>query len=180
MDGVLATGHGGVDADHVPVGNLVGSGRAYQLVGFTPDRDFRYIEINRALRALYPEVVASAVEQINLIGGRVVQEEATQLLTVNGEFTVSVCIASCLATASGALRWQIRFDTSLSPDVIVALRMDPENTEILDYYILPRANLPAPQVRLGEHNGLALDSFRFGSLDHLYEMAARVSVDDLQ
>ncbi|MEA2909828.1 MAG: hypothetical protein QOJ15_1909 [Bradyrhizobium sp.] len=154
--------------------------RAYQLVGFTPDRDFRYIEINRALRALHPEIVASAIKQIALIGGKVVQEEATQLLTVNGEFTVSVCIARCLATASGALRWQIRFDTSLSPDVIVALRMDPENTEILDYYILPRANLPAPQVRLGEHNGLALDSFRFGSLDHLYEMAARVNVDDLQ
>jgi DNA invertase Pin-like site-specific DNA recombinase len=154
--------------------------RAYQLVGFTSDRDFRYIEINRALRALHPEIVASAIKQIALIGGKVVQEEATQLLTVNGEFTVSVCIARCLATASGALRWQIRFDTSLSPDVIVALRMDPENTEILDYYILPRANLPAPQVRLGEHNGLALDSFRFGSLDHLYEMAARVNVDDLQ
>jgi hypothetical protein len=25
--------------------------RAYQLVGFTPDRDFRYIEINRVLRS---------------------------------------------------------------------------------------------------------------------------------
>jgi hypothetical protein len=154
--------------------------RAYQLVGFTPDRDFRYIEINRALRALHPEIVASAIEQIILIGGKVVQEEATQLLTVNGEFTVSVCIARCLATAAGALRWQIRFDTSLSPDVIVALRMDPENREILDYYILPRANLPTPQIRLGEHNGLALDSFRFESLDHLYEMAARVSLDDLR
>ncbi|HTG06612.1 MAG TPA: recombinase family protein [Bradyrhizobium sp.] len=81
--------------------------RAYQLVGFTPDRDFRYIEINRALRALHPEVVASAVEQIALIGGKVVEDEATQLLTVNGEFTVSVCIARCMATASGALRWQI-------------------------------------------------------------------------
>jgi len=154
--------------------------RAYQLVGFTSDRDFRYIEINRALRALHPEIVASAIKQIALIGGKVVQEEATQLLTVNGEFTVSVCIARCLATASGALRWQIRFDTSLAPDVIVALRMDPDNTEILDYYILPRANLPTPQARLGEHNGLALDSFRFESLDQLYEMAARVNVDDVR
>jgi len=154
--------------------------RAYQLVGFTADRDFRYIEINRALRAMHPEVVASAIEQITLIGGAVAKEQATQLLTVNGEFTVSVCIARCLVTVSGALRWQIRFDTSLSPDVIVALRMDPENKEILDYYILPRANLPTPQVRLGEHNGLALDSFRFEGLDQLYEMAARVNVDDVR
>lgn len=154
--------------------------RAYQLVGFTPERDFRYIEINRALRALHPEIVSYAIEQIALVGGKVFQEEKTQLLTVNGEFTVSVCIARCLATAAGALRWQIRFDTSLSPDVIVALRMDPENREVQDYYILPRTDLPTPQVRLGEHNGLALDSFRFESLDQLYEMAARVNVDDVR
>src|SRR5207302_11196154 len=31
--------------------------RAYQLVGFAPDRDYRYIDINRSLRALFPEVM---------------------------------------------------------------------------------------------------------------------------
>ena len=49
-----------------------------------------------------------------------------------------------------------------------------------DYYVLPRIDLPGPQVRLGEHNGLALDSFRFDSLDQLYEMAARTKLGDLQ
>jgi hypothetical protein len=33
-------------------------GRAYQLVGFTPDRDYRCVEINRALRLLQPAIVA--------------------------------------------------------------------------------------------------------------------------
>jgi hypothetical protein len=33
-------------------GSLV---RAYQLVGYSPGRDFRYIETNRALRALHPD-----------------------------------------------------------------------------------------------------------------------------
>ena len=28
--------------------------RAYELIGFTPERDYRYIEINRALRRMYP------------------------------------------------------------------------------------------------------------------------------
>src|SRR5471030_2239639 len=32
-------------------------GRAYQLVGYTPERDFQYIEINRLLRALQPEII---------------------------------------------------------------------------------------------------------------------------
>lgn len=155
-------------------------GRAYQLVGFTPDRDFRYVEINRILRGLQPEIVAEAIEQIGQIGGRVEQDQRTHMLTINNEFTVSVCIARCHETAAGSLRWQIRFDTSLSPDVIVALRMDRENQVVQDYYILPRIDLPGPQVRLGEHNGLALDSFRFDTLDQLYEMAARTKLGDLR
>ena len=47
--------------------------RAYQLVGFTPDRDLRYIEINRALRILHAEVVGATVQQIIDLGGSVSQ-----------------------------------------------------------------------------------------------------------
>ena len=155
-------------------------GRAYQLVGFTPERDLTYIEINRLLRELLPEIVMEAIGQIGEIGGRVEQDSQTQMLTVNDEFTVALCIARCQETAAGTLRWQIRFDTGLSPDVIIALRMDRENQAVQDYYILPRVDLPGPQVRLGEHNGLALDSFRFDTLDQLYEMAARVKIGDVQ
>ena len=157
-----------------------GLGRAYQLVGFTPDRDLRYIEINRALHNLYPEIIEAAVDAIAQLGGRLRQDKHSRLVTINDEFTVSICIARCQATAAGSLRWQIRFDTSLNPDVVVALRMDRENEDILDYFILPRIDLPGPQVRLGEHNGLALDSFRFDTLDQLYEMAARVPTERVQ
>ena len=33
--------------------------RAYQMIGFTPMRDYRYIEINRHLRRLHPDVLAT-------------------------------------------------------------------------------------------------------------------------
>jgi hypothetical protein len=140
----------------------------------------RFLEINRKLRALHPEILASAIARIQEIGGKVDQDVQTQMLSVNGEFTVSLCIARCVQTAAGTFRWQVRFDTSLSPDVIVAMRMDRENEAVQDYYILPRIDLPGPHVRLGEHNGLALDSFRFDSMDQLYEMAARVPVDGVK
>jgi DNA invertase Pin-like site-specific DNA recombinase len=153
--------------------------RAYQLVGFTPERDMRYVEINRQLRTLLPDIVDEAISNIAQLGGSVLQDDRNELLTVNDEFTVSICIARCHETAAGTLRWKIRFDTSLSPDVIVALRMDRENEAVQDYYILPRINLPGPQVRMGEHNGLALDAFRFDTLDQLYEMAARVHLREV-
>jgi hypothetical protein len=64
--------------------------RAYQLVRFAPERDYRYLKINRALRALYPETVSEVLEGIRHTGGAVVQDCATDLLTVNGEFTASL------------------------------------------------------------------------------------------
>ena len=36
--------------------------RAYGLVGFTPDRDYRYVEINRELRKLHPEIVREVLD----------------------------------------------------------------------------------------------------------------------
>jgi DNA invertase Pin-like site-specific DNA recombinase len=50
--------------------------RAYQMVGFTPDRDYRYIEVNRALRALYPDVVAATILGIDALAGKRLAIEA--------------------------------------------------------------------------------------------------------
>lgn len=49
--------------------------RAYQLVGYSPSRDFRYIETNRALRAMHPDVVASVVEGLHAAGGHAEVDE---------------------------------------------------------------------------------------------------------
>jgi len=150
--------------------------RAYTLVGFTPDRDYRYVEINRSLRQMYPDVVAAALTQIERVGGSVEKDPLTDLLTINREFTVSIVIARCQQTAAGSLRWRIRFDTGLRPDITVAIRMDPENRAAADYYLLPRLDMTAPGLRLAEDNGMSLDSYRFETLDALYALASRVSL----
>lgn len=147
--------------------------RAYQLVGFTPDRDYGYIDINRALRALHPEVVADTIGGIEKAGGHVLHDTATGLLTVNDEFTASIVIARCIETAAGSLRWQIRFDTGLCPDITVAVRMNEGNCAPLDYYLLPRIDMSLPRLRLSERNGISLDSYCFESVEPLFAMAAR-------
>ena len=43
--------------------------RAYQMVGFTPDRDYRYLEVNQVLRRLHPAVIAETEAKIAEIGG---------------------------------------------------------------------------------------------------------------
>ena len=45
--------------------------RAYRLIGYAPARDFRYIETNRTLRELHPEIVGAVIGQIRDAGGAV-------------------------------------------------------------------------------------------------------------
>jgi len=150
--------------------------RAYQLVGFTPDRDYRYIEINRRLRQMHPEIVAHVISEMRQLGGRVDHDDVSELLTVNNELTVSLVIARCLQTAAGGHRWTIRLETGLAPDITVAVRMAPDNREILDYYLLPAIDISAQRLRLAETNGIGLDAYRFDGLDYLFGIAERVGL----
>jgi len=153
--------------------------RAYQLVGFSPERDFRYIEINRSLRRVHADVIADTIQQIQRLGGDVRQDLSTDLLTVNEEFTSTILIARCRETAAGSLRWHIRFDESLRPDLTVAVRMDAENRRQLDYYLLPRIDMARSAVRLAEFNGVWLDAYRFDTLEHFFDMASRAKLAEI-
>nr|WP_301334442.1 recombinase family protein [Solimonas sp. SE-A11] len=147
--------------------------RAYERVGFTPDRDYRHIEVNRILRQMNPGIVAQTEAEIARVGGQVFRDPATDLLHVNREFTVSLVLARCTVPASGRNRWKIRFDTSLLPDITVAVRMDVSNQAPLDYYLLPRLDFGHTRLNLADQNAVEFDSYRFDTLDYLYGMAER-------
>ncbi|MPY73437.1 MAG: recombinase family protein [Alphaproteobacteria bacterium] len=153
--------------------------RAYRLVGYAPRRDYRYIEINRALRGLYPEIVEEIVAGLRQVGAIDGRAEETDLLEVNGEFSLSVVIARCKETPAGALRWRLRFDTGLYPDITIAVRMDARNRRPLDFYVFPKIDVASAQIRLAEENGLSLDAYRFETLDVLYELAAPVCIREV-
>jgi DNA invertase Pin-like site-specific DNA recombinase len=150
--------------------------RAYLLVGYSPDRDYEYIETNRALRRIHSDVVAEVVTEIERMGGKVERCPESDLLVVNKEFTTSIVIARCRPTYAMSLRWNIRFETSLAPDLTVAVRMDEHNEKRFDYYLLPRIDITLPTLRLAEDNGITLDAYRFDTLEQFFGMAARAKV----
>jgi hypothetical protein len=125
---------------------------------------------------MHPQIVTGAITGIEQAGGWVKQDPATDLLTVNGEFTASIVVVRCRPTPAGSLRWQIRFDVGLWPDITVAVRMDQTNQSALDYYLLPLIDMTAPRLRLAEDNGILLDAYRFEALDALFDLAARAKL----
>ena len=149
--------------------------RAYSLIGYAPDRDYKYIEVNRHIRESFPGLLAEIVAGLENAGGSVVCDPVSHLLSINGEFTASIVLARSFETQAGSLRWQIRFDTGLAPDVTIAVRLDRSNERPLDYYFLPSIDMNTSRIRMAEDNALSLDAYRFESLDFLYSMAAQTS-----
>lgn len=151
--------------------------RAYQLIGYVPDRDYRYIETNRVLRLMHPNTVAATITKITDVGGDVAIDPTTDLLTINREFTLSVVIVRCTQTAAGSLRWKLRLDAGLKPDITVAVRMNPENAAPRDYYLLPWIDIGhADRLRMAEENGIFLDAYRTDDLAPLYHMTRRFTL----
>lgn len=150
--------------------------RAYSLVGYSPDRDYAYVEVNRELRRLHPEVTQKVLEGLKCQGSVSWRDCTTDQIIVNDEFSLSVVIVRCTSTPTGLLRWKIRFDTSQMPDITLVVRMDTNNRQPFDYYLFPRLDVAAERLRLAEDNDLLLDAYRFENLDFFYEIAAPVSV----
>jgi len=157
-------------------GSLV---RAYRMVGYTPERDYAFIEINRHLRDMHPQVLEHVVAEMRKGGALIEHNAVSDLLTVNGEFTVSLVIARCQVTPGGIHRWVIRLENSPNPDLTVAVRMNADNTQPLDYYLMPAIDITGTQVRLAEANGLLFDAYRHETLDFLISMARRVLLTEV-
>ena len=151
--------------------------RAYRMVGYDPGRDFAYIETNRALRVMHAGVVSETIGAIESYGAGVAVDPETDLITINGELTLSIVLARSVRTQSGALRWKVRLEAGLHPDITIAVRLDEANQAACDYYVLPWLDVgAAAQLRLREDNGIFLDSYRFESLEAFFRMTERTNV----
>ena len=144
--------------------------RAYQLIHYLPDRDLAFIEINRRLRRFHTETLDVVIRSIEKQGGSVKRDVKTDLLLINRMFSVSLVIARCHTTPSEAMRWIVRLDTGLSPDLFIVVRMDASNQTPLDFYVLPFLDIQEVCMRLREDNGLFLDGYRHDTLDYFFEL----------
>ena len=154
--------------------------RVYSLVGFKPAKDYRYIEINRRLRSLHSVIIRDIITGVEAAGGEADHDPQSEILTINDEFTVSIVISRCLQTEClSTYRWNIRLNTGQLPDMSIVVRMGQANDMPLDYYLLPLFDTTKSRLRLSENNGLSLDAFRFDTLAHFFDMAARAPIPEV-
>jgi hypothetical protein len=93
---------------------------------YRPDRDYEYLAINRELRRQHQNLIEETLTNLQAVA-TVTRDATTDLLTINREFSASIVLARCTATPTGRLRWKIRLDTILHPDITIAARMTCNN-----------------------------------------------------
>lgn len=157
-------------------GSLV---RAYQLIGYTPETDYGFIEVNRFLRQKHPEVIQEVITKLTSQGVRVERDPATELLVLDNELIVSLVLSRCLRTPAGSPRWLVRFEERHRPDITIVARMDEANQVVKDYYLFPSLDRLALRLRLAEFNSALLDVYRFDDLGFFYDLAERVSIEEV-
>lgn len=150
--------------------------RAYMLIGYQSDRDLRYIEINRSLRKFYTEIVEDTISKLKSIGANVYYDPVSDLILINNELKVSLIICRCFKASTGRLRWKIRLDRGLEPDITIAIRMAEHNLVPLDYYLLPIIDIESPSIQVKENNGLFLDAYRFNNLEKFFMLTERAPI----
>lgn len=152
--------------------------RAYTLIGWTPDRDFAYVELNRNIRRRHADLISAILDELLGLGATVSLDSQTDLLKINSEYSASLILARCRQTSAGNLRWHLRFDESLNPDIIIAARLKPGNEDIMDYYLMPRIDVLRERLNRKPHNGLIWDVYRFQNLNFFMELARRARIEE--
>jgi len=148
--------------------------KAYELVGFRPERDLEFLELNRQLRRLHPAIIERTQVTIAELGGEVWRDPKTDLLHLNEELVICLVLARCQILPSGQQRWRIRFDpANLGPDLTLAVRLAAGNQAELDYYLLPQVDMPNRELQVTYRNYSELECFRFDNLNFFYGMSQR-------
>jgi len=149
---------------------------AYRLSGYTPERNFEYLEVNRQLRRAHPQLLGDMIQDLQTMGATVERNDSSDVLTINGLYSASLYLARCSPTAAGSLRWRFRVPENPIADIHIVVRMDPANEQPADYYLLPTFDIEMPEFRLAEFNGASIDTFRFDSLEFFFGMAKVVEI----
>lgn len=155
-------------------GSLV---NAYRLAGYTPERDFEYLAVNKHLRQAHPKLMGDMIQDLETMGATVRRDDDSGVLVINDLYSATLYLARCRATAAGSLRWRFRVPYAEVADIHIVVRMDPSNEQPVDYYLLPAIDMEMPELRLCEFNGAAIDTFRFESLEFFFGMARIMQID---
>ena len=158
---------------HKRFGSLL---NAYQRIGYSCSKDQSFRRVLSAVDAQAAELVTQLLAALRRIGVEVEHEPGGDRFLVAREFTLAVVTARCQRTKHDTLVWPIQAPPAV--DLTIAARLNEANNAVQDYFFFPRLDRPRRHVRLRACNHRLLEAYRFGTLEPLLTLAARVSISN--
>jgi hypothetical protein len=138
--------------------------KAFELIGYDT-RSCNSFDGRRAAVATVGRLQSELAAEIQRSGTyaefvKPTTHRSRAIVTVNKSLTISVYIARCFRIPRGALRWYVRRHITRDADMILFIRMDQNNTGILDYYLMPSEKIVDGRISFWERSRAKLERYR--------------------
>ena len=154
--------------------------RAYTLIGYTPETDFSYIEINKKIRAMHADVLDLIQNSLVTEGASVqLDSKFDSIRWINGEVKLSLILCRCKRLQSGSARWHVRLERACEPDFTIVARLSTDNLTIRDYYLFSRFDIELLDTNIQDSNNTFMEMFRYDNIDWFYEIFARTQIREI-
>ena len=150
--------------------------RAYQLIGYSADRNLTCWFDNELIRKMHPEIIDSVVHRMEALGAKVRREERSGVILINDEVRVSIVICRCFTTRTHSGRWTVYFDSEVQSHITIVARLEMNGLNILDYYVIPSIDVEGPSLKIRSTNHLSLDAYRVADLDRFVRSVERSTI----
>lgn len=148
----------------------------YELIGYHPDT-VRCYESRRAVRASTRRLADELVRSLQHATVSAAFDLDSSQLTVAPGFSVWIFVR-CQRLSTGALRWPVRRRIDRGSSMVLVVRMQQDNTFVLDYHLIPRERLPRGNITFRRTAKEKLDRYRQTSLNAVVDVILR-EVDDM-
>lgn len=143
---------------------------AYQKVGYSPGQCLDYLRLDGPLRTLRQEICAQAAQAISNKGRNVSIRRGRQSITVDSKTEVFFKTVRCGRHKNGNHFWMLRSLRKANPTIVVAVRMNPGDEKVRDFYLIPGSEFRQTSTRLYDRKRVAFDIYRSDTLAPLYKM----------
>lgn len=150
--------------------------KAYELVGYEPYVDFRWVEVRKKIKEAIPEIRNDVLKAFQCSNSSATVDPVTKLVVVNSEITISVVMAWYISAGRYPSGWRFNLEHSLRPDITVVARFDFVEMFVRDYLVIPMNEVLPSTKYLSKKKLRKYEEYRFDTLDALGALSKRTSI----
>ena len=147
--------------------------KAYELAGVLPTpRGSRYVDKYRRTEAVRRETFLQICECIVCAGGTISPGDCKNTIVMNGKFLVRMQVSRAEHFRNKHYyRWCFPLQTPLETQFVIAVQLEPSDTEVRAIYLFPAASMGRSQLLMREEEPEEFSQYRVASIEALFGLS---------